>query len=199
MRARLVVVATAVALAAAALPSRAVPTVDSLGGVEAHLAFTGRDRASYLVDVEAHLSDAGVSAGKGTLTVTLRKCGSFRCSAPTTLRAAVTSQHLAVEPDMTAGSLLTSVFGRPLSLRWSAPQPQTFPAYGTDPGPRVRTYRITLVEGLFAGMRCVSKEALVYREQALDPEPPAAPPAALPRSAPKAFAGMLGGSCASVL
>jgi len=179
--------------------SEAAPTVDSLGGVEAHLAFTGRDRSSYLVDLEAHLSDAGLSAGTGTVVLTLRKCGSFRCTKPVTYRAAVTDQQLVAAVDMTSGSLTMSVFGRPLALRWFAPQNQTFASYGTGPRARVRTYRITMVQGLVAGMKCLSKEALVYREQALDPAPPAAPPAALPRTAPAAFAGMLGGSCASVL
>jgi hypothetical protein len=200
MRFRLVA-ATAVAVAVAALvpPAGAVPTADPVGGVEAHLSFFGRDRSSYLVDLQARVPAAGPSAGTGTLEVTLRRCGGYACSKPVTYRSAVSDAQLTVAQDMTAGTLLTSMFGRPLSLRWFAAQPQPLASYETEPRPYVRLYRVTMVQGVLAGIKCVSKEALVFQEERVDLEPAAAPPAALPRSAPRAFAGMLGGSCQSVL
>lgn len=199
MTLRAVVVAAASALALLAPPAGAVPSADRFAGVEAHLSFFGRDKASYLVDLAARVSEVGTATGTGTVEVSIRRCGSFRCTKPVIYRAAVSSSQLSVATDLSSGSLALSLFGRPLALQWFAPQNQTLVAYDTDPRVSLRLYRITMVQGVVAGMKCLSKEALVLQEQVVDPAPAAAAPAALPRTAPRAFAGMLGGTCQSVL
>lgn len=184
-------------------PAGAVPAVDRFSGGEAHLSFAGRDHAAYLVDISVRVSEVGTGIGTGTVTVTLRKCGSFRCGKPAVYRAQVTDANLSVEQDLSAGSLTVPLFGKPLSVLWSSVLSPLLPAYGVEPAPDgrsyVRVYRTTMVQALVAGMRCVSKEGLVFKDQVVDGDPPPAAPTAMPRAVPKAFKGMLGGQCQSIL
>lgn len=193
---RHVVAAAALGVAAvAAPPAGAAPSAGLLAGVEAHLSFAGKDRASYLVDVSARVPVVPAPGSAGVVTVAIRRCGSFRCEKPLTYRAAVDPADLSVSEDLSEGSLVTTLFGRALSLRWTDPQSQPLAGYDTDPTAYARVYRVTNVQGLLAGIRCLTREGLVLREGSVDPAPPPAPAAALPRTAPRALKGLLGGTC----
>jgi hypothetical protein len=200
---RLRLVVAAVALGALTTPAAAVPTLDQVQYAQGSFSFYSRKTgATYLVDVEARLSRAGVSLNAGAVTVAIRTCaGGIRCSRPTTYRAAITSANFSVEPDLSSGFLSVPLFGKPLALTWQGAISQPLPGYELDQAtPRLgaRVYQVTRAKGLVAGRPCEVKEGTLAQEVRLDAAPPPAAKA-LPTRAPKALAGLLTGVCATIL
>ena len=200
---RLLLAAAGAALASLVAPAAAVPTADQVQYAQGAFSFySKKDGATYLVDVTARVSRVGTSIGTGAVSVTLKRCaGGFRCSKPTTYRAAVTSKDFTVEPDLSSGFLNVPLFGKPLALSWQGAISQVLPGYELDQAtPRVgaRVYQVTRVKGIVAGRPCESKEGVLAQEVRVDGNPPAGS-AALPKKAPKALAGLLSGVCATIL
>jgi hypothetical protein len=183
-------------------PAAAVPTVDQVEHAQGSFSYySRRDGATYLVDVEARLSRAGVSLGAGTVRVGIRRCSGVRCTKPATYVAAITSRNFSVEPDLSSGFLNVSLFGKPLALTWQGAISQVLPGYELDQAtPRIgaRVFQVTRVKGVVAGRPCESKEGVLAQEVRLDAAPPPAAKA-LPARAPKALAGLLTGVCASII
>jgi hypothetical protein len=193
---RLLVVALG-ALLVAPLPSRAAGLgADVVVGGEAHFNVYGRDKASYLVDVVAQASEAGMRGGTGTVTVTIRRCLGLGCSKRMTFSGALPAGSFTVAEDLGSGSLRTRLFGKPFDVSWSGSQSSTLPTYEASPdGPRVgaRLYQVTHASGTLLGQRCGSKDGLVSREALVASSP--AVDTALPKALPRALAGLARGTC----
>lgn len=183
-------------------PATALPTLDQVQYAEGSFSFYSRkDASTYLVDVRARVSRIGVSVGTGAVSVAIRRCGGVRCTKPTTYVAAITSKNFSVEPDLSAAFLSVPLFGRPLALTWQGAIGPVLPGYELDQAtPRVgaRAFQVHQVRGVVAGRPCESKEGVIAQEVRADAAPPGTAPA-LPRKAPKALAGLLSGTCASLL
>ena len=155
------------ALLVVPVPSRADgPSADVVVSADAHFTLYGRDKASYLVDVVAEDSEAGTRLGAGTVTVTVRRCLSFSCPQRTRWVGALPAGSFAVAQDLSSAALTTTLFGKPLDVRWGAPKTQALPGYDADPGtPRlgVRVYEVLQPHGSVMGRRCGSQDGLVAR------------------------------------
>jgi hypothetical protein len=194
---RLLVLALGALLVAPA-PSRAAGLGADLSvSGEAHFNIFGTDHASYLIDLVVRSSEAGTRTGETSATVTVRRCLGVKCSRVTYLGALPTGSFT-VAQDLSSGSLVASLFGRPLFVTWEAPQGPTLPSYELTPdGPRasVRLYQVTRTSGFVMGRACRSKDALVSRAARVDADSPADKP--LPRAVPRALAGMAKGRCSN--
>jgi hypothetical protein len=179
------------------VPSRAAGLgADVLAGGEAHFNVYGSDKASYLIDVVARSSEAGTRVGTGSVSVTIRRCYGAGCSKKVTYTGTLPPGSFTVAEDLSSGGLLTSLFGRQLSISWGGPEGSVLPSYElTGDGPRaaVRLYQVMRAETLLLGKHCRTKEALVSRSVRADSVAPVTKP--LPRTLPRAFAGLARGTC----
>jgi hypothetical protein len=179
------------------VPSRAAGLgADVVVSGEAHFTVYGSDRASYLVDVVAESSEAGMRGGTGSVAVTVRRCLGLGCSRRVTYTGALPAGSFAVAQDLSSATLTTRLFGKPFDVSWSGPQSSTLPAYEASPdGPRVaaRLYEVTHASGVLLGKRCASKDGLVSREALVASSPVV--DGALPRTLPRSLAGLARGTC----